>query len=118
MRDKNAAPELKNTLLRPNQACSQTTPIGLGAIVISKRNRFDRVGYKTMLRAERAENLFGLSHSCDILTARYSQMKSKICQINLFYWGGNKKAVWRQLPSCSCCLPGPNKFIFVFAGKY
>jgi len=64
----------------------------LGAIVISKRNRFDKVWYKTMLRAERAENFFDLSHICDILTARYWKMKSKICQINLISWEGNKKA--------------------------
>ena len=61
----------------------------MGAIVISKRNRFDRIGYKTMLRAERSENFFGLSHICDILTARYWKMKSKICQINLFSQGRN-----------------------------
>jgi len=59
----------------------------LGAIVISKRNRFDKVWYKTMLRAERAENFFDLSHICDILTARYWKMKSEICQINLISWG-------------------------------
>jgi len=47
-------------------------------------------------------------------------MKLKIYQINLFSWGreqeGSLEAVTRVL--LSGYLPGPNKFIFVSAGKY